>query len=672
MGYLVSAEVIETSKAYGKNQKDEKGRTLPLGSVKIKLHPNSLIGNVRAHYARPLFTNFRNIPLRGEHVVVFELTGFDGTDAPNLDKVLYYIPLPINSTNDSVINQIPHASNRSKSSDNKPAPPFVTPGNTFPKRPYTANFMQPFEGDTTFTGRGGSSIRLGIGSGPHPQHENQPTWKSGKAGNPITIVANKPIGPNKPLPNEVKDIPNREIKDSLSYAIEDAANDFSTTYWTSDQALSRFVSVRACPSPLSSIPSFNKAQSATNADRIVIQAKKDNMMLIAKKTMYLSASKIRLTTDKHDVDFDDLVDFVLGLHSEVQALASLGGITTSPTGGPSLVSPRLPSIISLRPKYTINPSRGVWGGGCSQGFPQPPSLPSNFKLGTDGLSRVAPTGFTNSIPGMDGKTGGSITASPDMPGGTDSIANSIGNPSVDLPNFSINPNNALPKMKPPGTPEGASNSNTEPIPEVAGSSTEPDGSPANLPDTPQGEGTAIPPGTPGNPSGPGEPGGPSGPGTGNPDSAPGQPGGPGGPNGPGGPGSPGTPFNPETDLINIPVDFIYPDGKCYGHLFKIVSILKSKRTLAIVSDVVYLILVIKENCKPGWYIVGDKFKYNTDIEKLLSTNLFILEESMLVEKKILVNSDCIRKELEVTLYEDNYAHLSHELVDLNKIVEVNF
>ena len=270
---------------------------------------------------------------------------------------------------------------------------------------------------------------------------------------------------------------------------------------------------------------------------------------------------------------------------------------------------------------------------------------------------------------MDGKTGGSVTASPDMPGGTDSTTNSIGNPSVDLPNFSINPNNALPKLKPPGTPEGASNSNTEPIPEVSGNPTEPDGTPSNIPGTPQGEGTSPSSGengTPGTPGGPGEPG------AGNPSSAPGEPGGPGGPNGPGGPGSPGTPFNPEIDLINIPIDYIYPDGKCYGHLFKIVSILKSKRTSAIVSDVVYLILVIKEECKPGWYIVGDKFKYNTDIEKLLSTNLFILEESMLVEKKILVNSDCIRKELEVTLYEDNYAHLSHELVDLNKIVEVNF
>jgi hypothetical protein len=599
MGYLVSAEVIETSKAYSKNQKDDKGRMLPLGSVKIKLHPNSLIGNVRAHYARPLFTNFRNVPLRGEHVVVFELTGYDGTDAPNLDKVLYYIPLPINSTNDSVINQIPHASNRSKTSDNKLAPPFVTPGNTFPKRPYTANFIQPFEGDTTFTGRGGSSIRLGIGSGPHPQHENQPTWKSGKAGNPITIVANKPIGPSKPLPNEVKDIPNREIKNSLSYAIEDAANDFSTTYWTSDQALSRFVSVRSCPAPLASIPSFNKAQSATNADRIVIQAKKDHMMLIAKKTLYLSASKIRLTTDEHDVDFDDLVNMVQDLQDELQLIASAGGITTSPTGGPSLVSLRLPKIASLRLKYTLNPNRGVWEGGCSQGFPQPPSLPANFKLGTDGLSRVAPTGFTNSIPGMDGKTGGSVTASPDMPGGSDSTANSIGNPSVDVPTFSINPKNALPKMKPPGTPEGASNSNTEPIPEIGGDSTEPDGTPSNTPGTPQGEGTSPSSGengTPGTPGGPGEPGEP---GAGNPSSAPGEPGGPGGPNGPGGPGSPGTPFNPEIDLINIPIDYLYPDGKCYGHLFKIVSIIKSKRTSSIVSDVVYLILVIKEECKPG-------------------------------------------------------------------------
>lgn len=648
MGYLVSAEVIETFKAYGKNQKDDKGRILPLGSVKVKLHPESLIGNVRAHYARPLFTNFRNIPLKGEHVVVFELTGYDGTDAPNLDKVMYYIPLPINTTNDPVINQIPHVTNRSKVKDNKPAPEFVKPGNTFPTRPYTFNFMQPFEGDTTFTGRGGSSIRLGIGTGNHPQHAVQPTWKSGKAGNPITIVANKPLGPNKPLPNEVKDIPNRQIKDSLSYAIEDAANDFSTTYWTSDQALSRFVSVRACPAPLSSIPSFSKAQSATNADRIVMQAKKDDMMLIAKKTLYLSASKIRLTTDIHDVDFDDLIDFVQGLWEQLKNVAGIAGIST--VSGPSLVSQWLPSILALQ-RYTISP---FWQGGCPQGFPQPPALPANYKLGTDGLSRVAPTGFTNSVPGMDGKVGGSITSSPDMPGGSESETNSIGNPSGNLPDLSIDSYISSTNVKPPGTPGGASNTNTNPTPEVGGNATEPDGTPANLPGTPQGEGNSSPS---------------EGPSTGNP---PGQPGGPGGPNGPGGPGNPGIPYNPELDLISIPINYIYPDGRCYGHFYKIVSIIKSKRTQAIISDVVYLILIIRENCKPGWYIVGNKFKYNTDINKLLNTNLFILEDSMLVEKKILVNSDCIRKELEISLYEDNYAHISHELVDLNKIVQVNF
>ena len=392
-------------------------------------------------------------------------------------------------------------------------------------------------------------------------------------------------------------------------------------------------------------------------------------------TCNLTDKKDVLVIEYHD-DVErvagDFVNFVLDLQRELQFVASAGGITTSPTGGPSLVSPRLPKIIELIPKYTINLNKGIWSNGCSQGFPQPPSLPANFKLGTDGLSRVAPTGFTNSIPGMDGKAGGSVTASPDMPGGSDSTTNSIGNPSGDLPDFSIDSNVSLPDVKLPGTPGGASNPNTSPTPEVGGDSTEPDGTPSNTPGTPQGEGTSSPPGTPGGPGGPDGPGGPGGPGGGNPSSTPGEPGGPGGPNGPGGPGSPGTPFNPDEDLINIPIDYIYPDGKCYGHLFKIVSILKSKRTLAIVSDVVYLILVIKEGCKPGWYIIGDKFKYNTDIEKLLSTNLFILEESMLVEKKILVNSDCIRKELEVTLYEDNYAHLSHELVDLNKIVEVNF
>jgi len=652
MGYSVSAEVIETYKAYGKNQKDEKGRILPLGSVLVKLHPNSLIGNVRSHYARPLSTNIRNIPLKGEHVMIMELPGYDGTDAPNLDKVLYYFTMPLNTTNDPVINQIPHISNRSKVSENKPAPEFVKPGNTFPSKPYTANFLQPFEGDTTLTGRGGASIRLGVGTGPHPQHDVQPTWKSGKPGNPITILTNKPIGPNKPLPNDIKDIPNREIKDSLSYSIEDAANDFSTTYWTSDQALSRFVSVRACPAPLSSIPSFNRPQAATNADRIVIQAKKDDMMLIAKKTLYLSASKIRLTTDTHDVDFDDLIDFVQGLWEQLKNIAGPKGIIVAPNL-PSIVSPYLPAIASLV-RYTVSP---FWQGGCPQGFPQPPSLPSNFKLGTDGLSRTPPSTFTNSIEGMNSGTGGSITASPDMPGGTDSKTNSIGNPGFSLPDFSISPNIKLPDIKIPGVPQGASNSNTEPLPEVAGAKDEPDGSPANIPNTPSGNGNSPSSGEPGSPGN---------------SSLPGEPGGPGGQNGPGGLGSPGTPYNPEIDLINIPVDYIYPDGRCYGHLYKIVSILRSKRTSVIVSDIVYLILVIRKECKPGWYIIGDKFKNNTDIEKLLNTNLFILEDSMIVEEKILVNSDCIRKNLEVTLYENNYAHLSHELVDLNKIIEVNF
>ena len=622
MGYLVSAEVIETFKAYGKNKKDDKGNILPLGSVKVKLHPNSLIGNVRSHYARPLFTNFRNIPLKGEHILVFELTGYDGTDAPNLDKVLYYFPLPMNATNDPVINQIPHISNRSKVSENKPAPEFVKPGNVFPSRPYTFSFIQPFEGDTTFTGRGGASLRFGVNTGFHLQNNIQPTWKTGKVGNPITILTNKPVGENKTLPNEAKNIPNRKIEDSLSYTIEDAANDFSTTYWTSDQALTRFVSVRKCPSPLSSIPSFNKAQFATNADRIVMQAKKDDMMLIAKKTLYLSASKIRLTTDKHDVDFDDLVDYVQGIWNRVVEISAPGGIIVAP-GLPSIAAPSLARTLALA-RFTVFP---YWGGGCSPEFPQPPALSANYNLGTDGLSRTLPSTFKNNIEGTDSKIGGSVTVSPDMPGGSESTTNSTGDPSETASTLSISPTPDNSNVKTPGTPPGASNSNTDATPETGGSSTEPDGAPVSI-----NQPTEIPIEIP----------------------------------------DFGTIYNPETDLINIPINFIYPTGKCYGHLYKIISIIKSKRTQAIISDVVYLILVIKENCKPGWYIIGSKFKYNTDIDKLLNTSLFILEESMIVEKKTLVNSDCIRKELEIYLYEDNYAHLSHELVDLHKIVEIDF
>jgi len=139
-----------------------------------------------------------------------------------------------------------------------------------------ARSMQSFVGDKILQGRFGNSIRLG-GSYNTP-------WKSFNSNNPITIISNG--NPNS----------------TSQYIIEDPNKDPSSIYLTFDQQIpfsianENFNSYTNKPT----IPSqFNQPQILLNSDRVVLNAKKDSILISGEKSVGLSSNKsINLEAEK--------------------------------------------------------------------------------------------------------------------------------------------------------------------------------------------------------------------------------------------------------------------------------------------------------------------------------------------------------------------------------------
>ena len=172
------------------------------------------------------------------------------------------------------------------------------------KNPSNANYFNPnngarsmksFIGDEILQGRFGNSIRLG-GSYNTP-------WKSFNPNNPITIISNGRLNPTS------------------QYIVEDPNKDLSSIYLTTDQQLpfsianENFNSYTNKPT----LPSqFNQPQILLNSDRVVLNAKKDSILISGEKSVGLSSNKsINLEAEKI---YMSGVDIRLGNKSASQAV----------------------------------------------------------------------------------------------------------------------------------------------------------------------------------------------------------------------------------------------------------------------------------------------------------------------------------------------------------------
>ena len=333
---MTICEVVETKYALKDGQKDDKGNPLPLGSVQIRLGSHqSNLGQVRNVYARPAIFKKR-IPLIGETVIVFSGPTNDWSTSSNKGVGFYYLA-PVNATDDLVLHAFHKLWRRSTSgasgagfgerkSDKK------EPGYSFPKSPRPVSPLQPFEGDDIYEGRFGSSIRFSSTvSGDTSVYSKTPTWKGGSNGDPLIImsVSTKSGAGNK-------------------YRVEDIGADDSSFYLTSKQSLSSLKAGFDKNQDVKQLGNWSGgSQAILNADRIVMNAKKNMLFLVGKEKVVVTGKKVLLQSDKFKVDLDELMEF-LKKWLDADADLAQGSAQYSTASGPTATASNSSKYISLK------------------------------------------------------------------------------------------------------------------------------------------------------------------------------------------------------------------------------------------------------------------------------------------------------------------------------------
>jgi len=216
--------------------------------------------------AKPLFSNINFFPLLGELIYILDLPSPAAQISSNSNQKYY---IPINIWNEVQSNPLTVSS--------------VSPlGKTFIESPNVRNLLN-FEGDFIIQGRKGNSIRFGS---TVRSASNSNEWSAvGTEGNPIIIISN-----------------GHNFNKDQDFYIEKINEEASSLYLTYNQNIPFKVNAKDPINPLT-LPIVNyyqDSQAILTADRIVLNSKKDEVMLFANTNIELSTNyTINLNAGEH-------------------------------------------------------------------------------------------------------------------------------------------------------------------------------------------------------------------------------------------------------------------------------------------------------------------------------------------------------------------------------------
>lgn len=232
--------------------------------------------------AKPLFPNQKYLPLKGELILVFSLPSVKSqTSKSNATPVYYYI------TNINL-----WGNNHQNAQTADPESPL---GLGFDENPNIQSVL-PFEGDYILEGRFGNTLRFGS---TNKINTGENFWSnSGRNGDPITILTN-----------------GHKFNGEKLY-VENINEDSSALYLTSTQKVPLEV-VKTNLNPLSStsLPSeyLEGSQAILTSDRVVINSKKENVLLFAQNNIELY-TKNTISLDADDKTVLNSPTILLGLN----------------------------------------------------------------------------------------------------------------------------------------------------------------------------------------------------------------------------------------------------------------------------------------------------------------------------------------------------------------------
>lgn len=355
---LFIGEVVEIKKAFKpfvRHEGDPKEQ-LPLGTIEIAIGQTQGATAQRKNiYASPASFN-RRIPLIGEHVLVMQapFTTAD-TDSIKGGKYIYFSPL--NVTDDLSVGQLPRTWKIQKIGDVTPFNlgarkadiPSFSPGRvyTFPDPQAglkKVQNIQPYEGDEIIEGRLGQSIRMGSTvQGDITIYSTPPTWQGGQKGDPIMVFRVKK--PKIPRPPARPKSPIEPYTSTNLYTVETLATDDSSIYMTTSQMLPTVLPAAKFNKDSLTSGAWKGAQVFVDSGRVVLNAKKDSVLVLGNKKAVVSGRKVILQSSKYYVDLDKLMDW-LKEFSNLYAALSRGTAQLSTAAGPTLIATNLAQVVA--------------------------------------------------------------------------------------------------------------------------------------------------------------------------------------------------------------------------------------------------------------------------------------------------------------------------------------
>lgn len=259
---LVPARVVDVILDSSHPEYEKHGKWNSIGVIKYRALDKQISEKTPESLATayPLQSHIKHIPLKNEIVLILASPSEESNLSSSVTKN-YYLDI-VNLWNHPHHNALPLATNTD-----------VQLGDTFEEL-VDINPMQPFEGDLIVEGRQGQSLRFSTSV------NSKTPWK-GSPGKPITIISNGQI----------------TTDNGFEYITEDINADSTSIYLTSDQGV-KLKFARDFKTTLFEQPEFyTSSQLLNNSDRIVLNAKKDNIILTATSEVGLAGQSIFIESE---------------------------------------------------------------------------------------------------------------------------------------------------------------------------------------------------------------------------------------------------------------------------------------------------------------------------------------------------------------------------------------
>ena len=264
------AEVIESKSNTYKYIGDGPDKTSDkLFTITVQI-VNRVTKEYESYACKPFNMNIKQIPLIGEHVLIFKAYNQETTLTKTGIEWYYFSPYSIQSSINS--NLLPGISYNTISEADAQK---IKPGVNFEAKSISP--LQPYEGDLMIEGRWGNTLRFGSTTKNETGLINS-SWHGAAStiGDPIIILSNGQI--NKP---------------NKQFVVENIQTDNASIYLTSTQKIKQFKLNNKLKIG-SSESAFSKPQLIGAADRIILTAKTDIVAIDSQKGIELHAPKINI------------------------------------------------------------------------------------------------------------------------------------------------------------------------------------------------------------------------------------------------------------------------------------------------------------------------------------------------------------------------------------------